>query len=74
MGGRILGYSVHADETRATIVSEGLRLRGIEYEIMPTMSFYNGQEKHFPTFDIEGSEEAAHFLPQADLRVLAVVG
>ncbi len=74
MGGRISGYSVHADDTRATIVNDRLLLRGIGCEIMPAKSFDQGGKEQFPTFDKEEAEQVAHLLPQADLGVLAFVG
>ena len=49
----MLGYSVYAYDTRATIVSEGLRLRGVGYEIMPTVFFDNGEKEQFPSLDIK---------------------
>ncbi len=69
----MLGYSVHAYDTRATIMSDGLMLRGVGYEIMPPVSFDNGEKEQFPILDIKKLEEVAHLLPQADLGVLALM-
>ena len=72
-GGEDSGYFVHAYDTRAAIVSDELMLGGIWDEIIPTVSFDNGEKEQFPSFDIKEPEEVAQFLPQTDLGVLALV-
>ena len=73
MEGRISGYSVHANDTRAVIEIDGLTLRGIGCEIMSSESFAKGGKEQFPTFNIEEVEQVAHLLPQKGFGVLALV-
>ena len=40
---------------------------------MATVSFDDGEIEQFPSFDIEEPEQVAHFLPQTDFGVLALV-
>lgn len=71
--GRMSGYSVHADETRATIVSDVLRLGGIGGEVIQAMSFDHGADRQRIVNCLTGSLAVTFWPSETDSSLFVFV-